>query len=95
MNEEYFADGLTEELVGDLSGIVGLQVPAPTSSFYFKGKQLAIADIARQLGVTYVVINVKKSLRRRFRPELTLPVKSNCLPRQLLTLVLPFRGVGH
>jgi transcriptional activator of cad operon len=62
MNEEYFADGLTEELVGDLSGIGGLQVPAPTSSFYFKGKQLAIADIARQLGVTYVVDgSVRKS----------------------------------
>jgi transcriptional activator of cad operon len=55
MNEEYFADGLTEELIGELSGVTGLRVPAPTSSFYFKGKQLAIADIARQLGVTYVV----------------------------------------
>jgi transcriptional activator of cad operon len=62
MNEEYFADGLTEELIGDLSRIPGLRVPAPTSSFYFKGKQLAVADIARQLGVTYVVDgSVRKS----------------------------------
>jgi TolB-like protein/DNA-binding winged helix-turn-helix (wHTH) protein len=62
MNEEYFADGLTEELIGDLSGIAGLQVPTPTSSFYFKGKQLPIADIARQLGVAFVVDgSVRKS----------------------------------
>ena len=62
MSEEYFADGITEELIGDLSSIAGLRVPAPTSSFYFKGKQLAIADIARQLGVTYVVDgSVRKS----------------------------------
>ncbi len=62
MNEEYFADGLTEELIGDLSSSVGLRVPSPTSSFYFKGKQLAIPDIARQLGVTYVLDgSVRKS----------------------------------
>jgi len=62
MNEEYFADGITEELIGDLSEIAGLRVPAPTSSFYFKGKHLPIADIARQLGVTYVVDgSVRKS----------------------------------
>jgi transcriptional activator of cad operon len=62
MNEEYFADGLTEELIGDLSRNTGLRVPSPTSSFYFKGKQLAVADIARQLGVTYVLDgSVRKS----------------------------------
>lgn len=62
MNEEYFADGLTEELIGDLSSSAGLRVPSPTSSFYFKGKQLAIPDIARQLGVTYVLDgSVRKS----------------------------------
>ena len=62
MNEEYFADGMTEELIGDLSKIAGLRVPAPTASFYYKGKQLAVADIARQLGVTYVLDgSVRKS----------------------------------
>lgn len=62
MNEEYFADGLTEELIGDLSSSAGLRVPSPTSSFYFKGKQLPIPDIARQLGVTYVLDgSVRKS----------------------------------
>ena len=62
MNEEYFADGLTEELIGDLSKAPELRVPAPTSSFYFKGRQLPVSDIARQLGVTYVLDgSVRKS----------------------------------
>jgi transcriptional activator of cad operon len=62
MNEEYFAEGITEELIGDLSRYRELRVPAPTASFYFKGKQRAIADIARQLGVAYVLDgSVRKS----------------------------------
>lgn len=62
MNEEYFADGMTEELINKLSAIPGLRVPPPTSSFYFKGKQVTVADVARSLGVTYVVDgSVRKS----------------------------------
>jgi TolB-like protein/DNA-binding winged helix-turn-helix (wHTH) protein len=62
MNEEYFADGMTEELIDRLSKIPGLRVPAPTASFYFKGKQIALADVAKSLGVTYVLDgSVRKS----------------------------------
>ena len=62
MTEEPFADGMTEELIDKLSKIPGLQVPAPTSSFYFKGKQVPIADIAKTLGVAYVLDgSVRKS----------------------------------
>jgi transcriptional activator of cad operon len=62
MNEEPFADGMTEELIDKLSKIPGLQVSAPTSSFYFKGKQIPIADIARTLGVEWVLDgSVRKS----------------------------------
>jgi transcriptional activator of cad operon len=62
MNEEPFADGMTEELIGKLSKVPGLRVPAPTASFYFKGKQTAVADIARSLGVAYVLDgSVRKS----------------------------------
>ena len=62
MNEEYFADGMTEELINELSKIPGLRVPAPTSSFYFKGKQITVADIAKSLGVVYVLDgSVRKS----------------------------------
>jgi transcriptional activator of cad operon len=62
MNEEPFADGMTEELIDKLSKIPGLRVPAPTSSFYFKGKQMTVADIAKTLGVAYVLDgSVRKS----------------------------------
>jgi len=55
MNEEYFADGMTEELIDKLSKIPGLRVPAPTSSFYFKGKRVTVADAASSLGVAYIL----------------------------------------
>jgi TolB-like protein/DNA-binding winged helix-turn-helix (wHTH) protein len=55
MNEEYFADGMTEELINKLSRIPGLRVPSPTASFYLKGKQLTVAEIAKSLGVAYVL----------------------------------------
>jgi TolB-like protein/DNA-binding winged helix-turn-helix (wHTH) protein len=62
MNEEPFADGMTEELINKLSKVKGLHVPAPTASFYFKGKQLTVAEIARSLHVTYVLDgSVRKS----------------------------------
>ena len=62
MHEEEFADGMTEELIDKFSKIPGLRVPAPTSSFYFKGKQIPIADIAKTLGVAYVIDgSVRKS----------------------------------
>jgi TolB-like protein/DNA-binding winged helix-turn-helix (wHTH) protein len=62
MNEEPFADGMTEELINKLSKVKGLRVPSPTASFYFKGKQLTVAEIARSLHVTYVLDgSVRKS----------------------------------
>lgn len=62
MNEEPFADGMTEELIHRLSKVQGLRVPAPTASFFFKGKQLPIAEIARSLHVSYVLDgSVRKS----------------------------------
>jgi transcriptional activator of cad operon len=55
MNEEYVADGMTEELIGDLSKLPGFRVPGPTSSFYFKRKTLPVAEIAKKLDVVYVL----------------------------------------
>jgi transcriptional activator of cad operon len=55
MDQEYFADGMTEELIDRLSRIPGLRVAPPTSSFYYKGKKVSIADIAKSLGVAYVL----------------------------------------
>jgi transcriptional activator of cad operon len=62
MKNEEFADGMTEELIDKLSTIPGLQVPPPTSSFYFKGKKIPLADIAKSLGVAYILDgSVRKS----------------------------------
>jgi len=55
MHQETFADGMTEELIDKFSKIPGLRVASPTASFYFKGKQIAVAEIARTLGVAYVL----------------------------------------
>lgn len=62
MNEEPFADGVTEELIDRLSQSHDLQVASPTSSFYFKGKQVTVGQVARSLGVAYVLDgSVRKS----------------------------------
>ncbi len=52
---EYFSDGISEELLNVLAKVPGLKVSARTSAFYFKGKEVPVPEIARQLGVAYVV----------------------------------------
>ena len=54
-DQEYFSDGISEELIDLVSRGTNLRVPARTSSFYFKGKQVTIAEIAQALGVTHVL----------------------------------------
>lgn len=51
----YFSDGISEELLNVLAKVTGLKVTARTSAFHFKGKDTPIPEIARQLGVAYVV----------------------------------------
>lgn len=55
MGHEEFADGMTEEVIDKLSKVPGIQVASPTSSFYFRGKRVPVPDIARLLGVAYVL----------------------------------------
>lgn len=52
---EYFSDGVSEELLNVLAKVPGLRVAARTSAFFFKGKNLPIAEIAAKLNVAYVV----------------------------------------
>ena len=54
-DQEYFSDGLTEELLDLLSQVPDLYVPARTSSFYFKGKAEDVATIAQKLRVAHVL----------------------------------------
>jgi TolB-like protein len=53
--QEYFSDGLSEELLNLLARIPELKVAARTSSFSFKGKDVAIPEIASQLKVAHVL----------------------------------------
>jgi len=54
-DQEYFCDGMTEELINRLSRIQGLRVPARTSAFMFKGKTDDIRDIGSKLNVRTVL----------------------------------------
>jgi adenylate cyclase len=64
-DQEYFSDGLSEELIDMLAKVPELRVPARTSSFFFKGKQVTVVDIARQLGVAHLLEgSVRKSGNR-------------------------------
>jgi len=53
--QEFFSDGISEEILNALTKIPNLKVAARTSSFQFKGQNLDIADIARQLRVNHVL----------------------------------------
>jgi TolB-like protein len=54
-DQEYFSDGLAEELIDLLAQVPGLRVSARTSSFYFKGKSEDVATIAQKLRVAHVL----------------------------------------
>jgi TolB-like protein len=54
-DQEYFADGMTEEIIGALARLPDLRVVARTSAFAFKGKDADIRTIGEQLGVRNVV----------------------------------------
>jgi TolB-like protein len=64
-DDEYFADGLTEEILNSLAQLPELLVTARTSAFSFKGQDLPIQEIAESLGVAHVVEgSVRKSGER-------------------------------
>jgi serine/threonine-protein kinase len=64
-DQEYFSDGLTDELITALSRINGLKVAARTSSFQFKDANADVREVGRKLGVATVVEgSVRKSGNR-------------------------------
>ena len=54
-DSDYFADGLTDEIIRNLAVIKGMEVRSRTSSFAFKDKPRDLRDIGQQLGVNLVV----------------------------------------
>ncbi|HWD68178.1 MAG TPA: TIR domain-containing protein, partial [Caulobacteraceae bacterium] len=60
--QEYFSDGISEDIITDLSKVSALSVIARNSAFAFKGKNVDVLQIARQLNVAYVLEgSVRKS----------------------------------
>jgi TolB-like protein len=59
--QEYFSDGITEDIITELSRFSGLFVIARNSSFAFKGESVDVKQIARELGVRYIL---EGSIRR-------------------------------
>ena len=55
MDQEYFADGLTEDIITELSRFQTFFVIARHSTFVYKGKAVKVQDVGRELGVHYVV----------------------------------------
>lgn len=64
---EYFSDGITEEIINVLTKIEGLHVTARTSSFFFKGKNQDIRHIGKQLGVETVLEGSVRKVANRVR----------------------------
>src|SRR5438270_957064 len=64
---DYFCDGLAEELINQLSKLMSLRVVARTSAFYFKRKQVDIAEIAHKLNVSTVLEGSVRKSRKRIR----------------------------
>jgi TolB-like protein/cytochrome c-type biogenesis protein CcmH/NrfG len=70
--DEYFSDGLADELLNVLAKIRGLRVAARTSSFSFKGKQTTIAEVGQALNVATVLEGSVRKAGNRMRISVQL-----------------------
>jgi adenylate cyclase len=64
---EYFSDGISEEILNVLTKVDGLQVTARTSSFHFKGKNEDIRQIGQKLGVSTILEGSVRKVGKRVR----------------------------
>ena len=65
--QEYFSDGITEDIITDLSNVSALSVVARNTSFTFKGQSLDIKDVAQRLGVSHVLEGSVRKAGNRVR----------------------------
>ena len=66
-DQEYFSDGITEDIITDLSRFGSLFVIARNSSFTFKGEAVDVGEVGRKLGVQYVVEGSVRKVGNRVR----------------------------
>jgi serine/threonine-protein kinase len=70
--DDYFSDGLTEELINALTRVPGLHVAARTSAFAFKGSPLNVREIGERLDVQYVLEGSVRTAGTRLRMSVQL-----------------------
>src|SRR6185436_9382259 len=71
-DDEYFSDGLTDELLNVLAKIQGLRVTARTSAFHFKGKDVTIPEVGKALNVATVLEGSVRKAGNRVRISVEL-----------------------
>ena len=65
--QEYFSDGITEDIITDLSKVSGLFVIARNSTFVYKGKAFSVPNVCRELGVKFAVEGSVRKAGNRVR----------------------------
>ena len=65
--QDYFADGIVEDIITDLSKISGLMVISRNSTFTYKGKAIDAKQVGRDLGVRYVLEGSVRKAGNRVR----------------------------
>ena len=66
-DEEYFGEGMSEEIINSLAYVPGLRVASRTSAFAFRGRRVDVREIARQLGVGMVLEGTVRRAGSRLR----------------------------
>jgi adenylate cyclase len=65
--QEYFSDGITEDIITDLSKVSGLSVVARNTAFTYKGKSVEVAEVAKHFGVNFVLEGSVRKVGARVR----------------------------
>src|SRR5262249_29209567 len=65
--QEYFSDGISEDIITDLSKVSALEVTSRNTAFTFKGRSVSVADVARQLGVSHILEGSVRKAGNRVR----------------------------
>jgi adenylate cyclase len=78
--QEYFSDGISDDIITDLSKIAGLTVIARNSSFTYKGRSVDIRTVGRELGVQSVLEGSIRRAGKRRRSSSIRPMAATCGP---------------
>ncbi len=78
MENEYFSDGVTEEIINALTKVEGLNVIARSSSFTFKGQDIDPKEVGRQLNVSYILEGSVRKSDNKVRVTAQLIKVSDC-----------------